>query len=149
MVIQGFLKVPDIPGASAYRGHEDEIEVYGVTFSMEVPLDPNSLARRRRAALSMIMFKKHYDKASPYLKKALFDNTPFDEVVFSAQRTTEGVGSDYLVVTLTRASVAKYEMQPAEDEPELFEEHVGLTFQTIKFNYENAHEVELTVSPTK
>ena len=58
----------------------------------------------------MIVFTKHYDMASPYLKKALFDNKPLDEVVFSARRTIEGETSDYLVVTLTDASVMKYEM---------------------------------------
>ena len=51
---------------------------------MEAPHDPNSLSRRGRVSLDMIVFTKYYDMASPYLKKALFDNTPMDEVVFSA-----------------------------------------------------------------
>ena len=76
MKIDGFLKVPDIPGPSERDGHEDEIEVHGVKFNMEAPHDPNSLSRRGRVALDMIVFTKYYDMASPYLKKALFENTP-------------------------------------------------------------------------
>lgn len=92
---------------------------------------------------------KYYDMSSPYLKKALFDNTRLDEVVFSALSTTDGVASDYLVVTLNRASVTKYEMQPAAAEPGMVEERVGFTFQAIKFNYDNAHAVELDLRNTR
>src|SRR5262245_17125904 len=109
--IDGFLKVPDIPGASERDGHEEEIEIHGVQFNREAPHDPSSLSRRGRVALDMIVFTKYYDMSSPYLKKALFDNTPMDEVVFSARRTIEGETSDYLVVTLTDPSVMSYKMQ--------------------------------------
>ena len=102
MGIEGFLKVPDIPGASARRGHEGEIEVHGVTFSMEAPRDPLGGARKGRATVDNVVFTKYYDQSSPYLKKALFDNTRLAQVVFSALRTTEGEESDYLVVTLKR-----------------------------------------------
>ena len=33
--IDGFLKVPDIPGPSTRDGHEEEIEVYGVGYEMQ------------------------------------------------------------------------------------------------------------------
>ena len=112
MKIDGFLKVPDIPGPSKRDGHEDEIEVYKVDFNMHAPYDPNSLSRRGKVALDMVVFTKHYDMSSPYLKKALFENTPFDEVVFSARRTIEGKTSDYLVVTLTDASIMSYRVHP-------------------------------------
>src|SRR4051812_479290 len=99
--IDGFLKVPDIPGPSKRDGHKDEIEVYRADFNMEAPHDPNSLARRGRVALDKVSFTKHYDMSSPYLKQALFTNKMFPEVKFSARRTIEGKTSDYLVVTLT------------------------------------------------
>ena len=75
MKIDGFLKVPDIPGPAKRDGHDEEIEVYGVDFNMHAPYDPNSLSRRGGVALDMMVFTKHYDMSSPYLKKALFDNT--------------------------------------------------------------------------
>ena len=86
---------------------------------MVAPFDPNSLSRSGRVSLGMITFTKHYDKSSPYLKKALFDNKPLDEVVFSARRTIEGETSDYLVVTLKEASVMDYEMHAAREEPDV------------------------------
>ena len=144
--IDGFLKVPDIPGPSKRDGHEDEIEVYKVDFNMHAPYDPNSLSRRGKVSLDMIVFTKHYDMASPYLKKALFDNTPFDEVVFSARRTIEGETSDYLVVTLTDASVMSYrDASRARDEPDILEEEVGFAYHKIKFVYDKDHEIEMDV----
>ena len=115
--IDGFLKVPDIPGAASATA----------TRKRSKSTASNSRWRRRttrtacRAAvvvsIGMIVFTKYYDMASPYLKKALFENTPLDEVVFSARRTIEGETSDYLVVTLTDASVMNYEMHAARRSP--------------------------------
>ena len=145
MKIDGFLKVPDIPGPSKRDGHADEIEVYKVDFNMHAPYDPNSLSRRGKVALDMMVFTKHYDMASPYLKKALFENTPFDEVKFSARRTIEGETSDYLVVTLTDASIMSYRMHPAPDEQDILEEEVGFAYHKIKFVYDKDHEIEMDV----
>ncbi|MBY4611261.1 type VI secretion system tube protein Hcp [Rhizobium sp. 9T] len=145
MKIDGFLKVPDITGPSVRDGHEDEIEIHGVEFEMVAPYDPNSLSRRGRVSLGMINFIKHYDKSSPYLKKALFANTLLGEVKFSARRTIEGETSDYLVVTLKEASVTQYNMKPSEDEPDLIEERVGFAYKNITFNYDDKDEVEMDV----
>jgi type VI secretion system secreted protein Hcp len=143
--IDGFLKVPDIPGPSVRDGHDEEIEIYGVDYSMIAPHDPNSLSRRGRVSLGMIEFTKHYDMASPYLQKALFDNTLMGEVKFSCRRTIEGETSDYLVVTLTDASVVTYHMHPSPDEPDVIEDKVSFAYKTIKFNYDDKHEVEMDV----
>jgi type VI secretion system secreted protein Hcp len=145
MKIDGFLKVPDIPGASVRDGHEEEMEIFGVVFDMKAPHDANTLSRRGRVSLSTIRFWKYYDMGSPYLKKACFDNTLMDEVVFSARRTIEGETADYLVVTLTDASVVSYEMGPSSTESDLLEEEVAFAFKTIKFNYDDSHEIEMDV----
>jgi type VI secretion system secreted protein Hcp len=148
MKIDGFLKVPDIPGPSERDGHEEEIEIHGVEYNMQAPHDPNSLSRRGRVALSMITFSSHYSMASPYLQKALFENTLFDEVKFSARRTIEGETSDYLVVTLTDASVMSYDMRPSDEEgkEDLIEERIGFAYKTINFNYDDSHEIEMSVA---
>ena len=145
MRIDGFLKVPDIPGPSKRDGHADEIEVYKADFNMHAPYDPNSLSRRGKVALDMVVFTKHYDMSSPYLKKALFENTPFDEVKFSARRTIEGKTSDYLVVTMTEASIMSYRMHASPDEPDILEEEVGFAYHKIKFVYDKDHEIEMDV----
>jgi type VI secretion system secreted protein Hcp len=139
MKIDGFLKVPDIPGPSVRDGHEEEIEVHGVEFTMIAPHDPNSLSRRGRVNLGLIEFRKYYDMASPFLKQACFENKLLDEVVFSARRTIESETSDYLVIKLADASVVKYEMKQAEDEPDLIEERVGFAYKSIDFTYDDSY----------
>ena len=111
--------------------------------------DPASGARKGRAAVDNIVFTKYYDRSSPYLKKALFDNIRLAQVVFSALRTTDGEGRDYLVVTLSDAAVTTYAMQPAEAQPEAIEERVGFNFQSIAFNYDHTHEVEFNLRTTR
>jgi type VI secretion system secreted protein Hcp len=143
--LDGFLKVPDIPGPSERDGHEEEIEIHGVKFEMTAPHDPNSLSRRGRVFLDQFKVYKYYDMSSPYLKKALFDNTPMDEVVFSARRTIEGETSDYLVVTLTDASVMSYNVRQSMEEPDQLEEEVGFAYNAIKFVYDKDHEIEMSV----
>ena len=143
--IDGFLKVPDIKGPSKRDGHEDEIEVYGVDYKMIAPYDPNSLSRRGRVSMGMIKFFKHYDKSSPYLKKALFENKALDEVKFSARRTIDGESKDYLVVTLTDASIMEYDMSQAEDEEDLIQEEVSFAYKKIKFVYDGNDEAEMDV----
>ena len=144
MKIDGFLKVPDIPGPSERDGHEDEIEIHGVEFNMEAPHDPNSLSRRGRVALDMIVFTKNYDMASPYLKKALFDNTALDEVVFSARRTIEGETK-----RLSRGHPDRrvgHELRDASrarTSRTCIEEEVGFAYHEIKFVYDNDHEIEM------
>ena len=149
MGIEGFLKVPDIPGGETRRNHEGEIEVHGVTFSMEAPHEPLGGARKGRATVDNVVFTKYYDQSSPYLKKALFDNTRLAQVVFSVLRTTEGNESDYLVVTLKDAAVTNYAMQPADVDSALIEERVGFNFQTITFTYDGSHEVQLDLRTTR
>ena len=145
MKIDGFLKVPDIPGPSVRDGHEEEIEVHGMAFNMVAPHDPNSLSRRGRVALDVIEFTKHYDMSSPFLRQACFQNKLLGEVVFSARRTIESETSDYLVITLTDASVVRYTVAPSNDEPDLLEEKVGFAYKTIKFAYDDKYEVEMDV----
>jgi type VI secretion system secreted protein Hcp len=145
MKIDGFLEVPDIKGASKRDGHEDQIEVHGVVFEMEAPHDANTLSRRGRVRLDAFEIVKNYDMSSPYLKKACFDNTLFDEVKFSARRTIEGETSDYLVVTLKDASIVGYKMRPSEEDPDLLEEKIDFAFKSIMFNYDDEHEIEMDV----
>ena len=144
--IDGFLKVPDIPGPSERDGHEDEIEVYGVEFTMVAPHDPNSLSRRGRVSLGMLKLTKHYDMSSPYLAQALYENKKLDEVVFSCRRTIEGETADYLVITLTDASVIAYDMHASPNEPDVIEDVIGFAFKTIKFTYDDDHEAEMNVA---
>jgi type VI secretion system secreted protein Hcp len=94
----------------------------------------------------VLTIRKHYDKSSPYLAKALYDNTKLDEVVFTCRRTIEGETADYLVVTMTDASVINYNMHASEEEPDVIEDVVGFAYKTIKFVYDDDHEAEMNVA---
>lgn len=151
MKIDGFLKVPDIPGPSTRDGHEEEIEIHAMKFAMEAPYDPNTFARRGRVAMGLITFYKYCDMATPVLARSLFENKLFDEVVFSARRTIENEKSDYLVITLTKASVLKFEMDQPEEEAEadLIEEAVSFAYQKIEFVYDDGDPQEMDVQVGK
>jgi type VI secretion system secreted protein Hcp len=145
MKIDGFLKVPDIPGESIRSGHEEQLEIYGVEFNMEAPHDPNSKARRGRVQLSTVTVIKNYDKGSPYLKQACFKNKLFGEVEIFLRRTIEEESADYLVIKLTDASVISYTIRPSPLEPDLLEETVDFAFKEITFTYDVDHEIVMDV----
>jgi type VI secretion system secreted protein Hcp len=145
MKIDGFLKISDIPGASEREGHAEEIEVHGFDFHMQAPHDPNSLSRQGRVEVGAVLVSKDYDQASPYLKRALFENKKLGEVVFSARRTINNENSDYLVVTLTDASVSSYEVHPAKNRDGVLEEQVGFAYNKIEFAYDKDHKIEMNV----
>jgi type VI secretion system secreted protein Hcp len=145
MKIDGFVKIPDIPGESKRSGHEDEIEIHGVTFGMEAPYDRGGSLRRGRVSFDMVVLSKYYDRSSPALKGALAANRHLSEVVLAVRRTTEGESSDYLVVTLADASIVKYELAPEQGRDDVLEGHVGLAYRSINFTYDGQHEVELEV----
>ncbi|ACQ80332.1 type VI secretion system effector, Hcp1 family [Beutenbergia cavernae DSM 12333] len=148
MAIAGFLKVPDVPGESHVEGHEDEIEVHSISFAMAAPVDVGSLARRGRVKFEPLTLGKRYDRSSPYLKKALYDNMLWDAVVLSLVRAVEGETSAYVVVRLADASVAAYTLEDAEA-PDRLEEQVTLVYRSIRFTYDGAHEVEFDAVPNR
>ncbi|MCE0487057.1 Hcp family type VI secretion system effector [Ornithinimicrobium sediminis] len=151
MAVQGFLKVPDIPGESTSKDHEDEIDVVALSFGMGVPASSATEPRSGRVQLQPLMVTKHYDRSSPYLKRALFDNVVFPEVVLTVSqalswgRGRPGDRGDYLVVTLTGASVMSYDLVPAEGLDQL-EERLAFGYRSITFTYHGEHETVLDPS---
>jgi len=142
MKIDGFLEIPDIPGESIRTGHEDQLEIYGIEFDMEAPHDVNTQARRGRVQLSEVTVTKNYDKGSPYIKQACFQNKKLDPVKIYLRRTIDAESKDYLVINLTEASVQGYTLRPSPAEPDLLEETVDFAFKEITFTYgDDADEV--------
>ncbi|GAB2603329.1 Hcp family type VI secretion system effector [Pseudactinotalea suaedae] len=139
MAIDGFLQIDDIPGESRREGHEDEIEIHGIEFGLAAA----GVAGRRampgtatgRVELEPVRVAKHYDRSSPLLKQVLARSQRLEEAVISVRRTVEGETSDYLVVTLTEASVIGYDLHPAPED-DVLEELVYLDYASISFRYE-------------
>lgn len=145
MHVDGYARIPDIPGESRRQGHEDEIEIHGLTFGMGAPEGRGGGTRRGRVDLDPVVLSKHYDRASPSLKRALADNRRLAEVVVSLVRAVEGQTSDYLVLTLEDAAVVRYDLAPAPDQDNALEERVAFSYRTITFRYDGQYEVELDV----
>lgn len=139
MKIDGFLKIESsqgpIEGPSGRDGHDGEIEVYSIEYKMEAPHDPNSMTRRGRVQCGPVRFKKHYDKSSPLIAQACFNNVKIDEALFSARRTIDGETEDYLKVKLTNGAVVRYDLAPSPEDPDLIEEVIDFAYETIEFEY--------------
>ena len=146
MAIDGFLKVPDIAGASARVGHEGEIEVHGVAFAMEAPRDPGGLARVGRVRFEPVVITKRYDVSSPLLAQALANNRRFDEVVIAIRRGADDAVTDAVVVTLTEAVLTRFALQPATDEAGVLDEQLAFAYGSIAFASEGGPTITLPAS---
>lgn len=138
MAFTGFLKIPDIYGESTNADHEDEIDVFGVTWGVEGSQNA-SIARgrrRRRAEVEDITFDKVVDKSSPYLFKAAASGKSFDEIVFSVRKDSGDEHLDYLVITLTNAILTDYAMyHEKEEEGDQICEIIAVSAETVKILY--------------
>lgn len=143
--IDGFLKVPDAPGPSKRDGHEDEIEIYDITFNMVAPFDPNSLSRKGRVSLGTVTCYKDVDMSSPYLAKACHTNKLLDEVVISCRRTIDKETSDYFVITLKEASVVGYGFAASRTSPDTLADTVQFAYKNIELKYDKDHTMDMDV----
>ena len=146
MAIDGFLKVPDIAGASARMGHEGEIEVQGVVFAMEAPRDPGGLARVGRVRFDPVVITKRYDISSPHLAQALADNRRFDEVVIAIRQGADDAAADAMVVTLTDAVLTRFAFQPPAADTGVLDEQLAFAYGSIAFSSEGGPAITLPVS---
>lgn len=146
MKIDGFLEVPDIAGPSQRDGHEDQIEIYDVSFSMVAPFDPNSLSRKGRVSLGTVTCTKDVDMSSPYLAKACHENKPLDEVVIYCRRTIDGATSDYFVITLKEASVVGYSFGASKTNPDTLGDVVQFAYKNIELKYDDDHTTDMDVA---
>jgi type VI secretion system secreted protein Hcp len=142
-MLEGYLRIPDIAGESTREGHLDSIEVFGIAFDMEAPFDTNALSRRGRVRLGMFGIRKHYDRSSPYLKRACMQNRHIRDCRLTLRRSVGGDVEDYLVVTLDDVNVVSYALKPSTERPGLIEEEIAFAYRRIGFDYVGGHVVEL------
>ena len=146
MAIDGFLRVPDIAGASTRVGHEGEIEVQGVVFAMEAQRDPGGLARVGRVRFDPVVITKRCDISSPLLAQALADNRRFDEVVIAIRQGADDAAADAVVVTLTEAVLTRFVFQPAADDAGVLDEQLAFAYGSIAISTEGGPAITLPVS---
>lgn len=112
MPMTGYLKLPDIDGESKRDGHEDEIDISGIQWSIVQP-GAATVGRGRtsgRAQASTVSVQKDYDAASPYMALAAMQGKSFDEVCVMVRKDSGEAHLDYLKITMEHVTIADYSM---------------------------------------
>jgi type VI secretion system secreted protein Hcp len=144
--LAGHLRIPGIAGESTRDGHEGEIEVHRVGWSVtRSPAAASGSGRRAaRPEVGPVIFDKWYDASSPYIALAAMQGRSFKELVFSLHRESGDGHLDYLRITLINAAVSSYQMLDRYneiDEPiRRIPERVGVEFERIRVVYVETRE---------
>lgn len=134
----GYLRIDDIPGESRAAGHENEIDIAAVSWSVSVPEASvsGSTRSRSRAEVGPLVLSKMMDKASPYLALAAMNGRAFPEMVLTVTRDDGDRPLEYLRITLENVSVGGYAYSgsttPGSTVPY---EEIILNFENINFRY--------------
>ena len=131
----GYLKIGDIKGESTDRGHEDEIDILDISWSVSSPNRGATGASRRRggAIVSDIQVTKAMDAASPKLFEACATGQVMREVVLTMAKDSGDRPLDYLVITLTNVRVT--DVSTSVSETGESSETISLNYAEIKVSY--------------
>lgn len=153
--LSGYLHIPDIPGESQRAEHEDEIDIFGLEWRVEVPAaEAGSTRTQSRAEIGALHVRKFLDASSPYLALSSMQGVTLPSLTLTLARDSGDTHLDYLTITLTNVRVVSYHVAGKQDDVRPFEE-VGFQFEKIHYRYvEQAddgaagdeHEIEYDVS---
>ena len=137
MPVTGFLKMPDVKGESAAKGHEDEIDIHGLRWGVTSQSPDASGRRRVRANVRDLTVLKSYDAASPLLTLATLRGQAFDEIVLTVRKDSGEAHLDYLTITMTNCILTDYQMENGGTDDPLKEisEAVDISFEKINIIY--------------
>ena len=134
MRLDGFLKVPDIPGASQEPGHEDEIGLLSFSLNTRIHVEAGPAgAPAGRAHTTDLVVVKEVDSTSPIFRDAAAAGTTYSEAVLTL-RKAGGEQQEYLIIDLEDVIVSSYE--PTGGEEEVPTESVSFTYQNIEWVWE-------------
>lgn len=132
--LTGYLKIPDIEGESAVADHEGEIDVYGISWDIEVDLEADSGRTRAVPEFSSIEFSKRVDKATPLLMLGIASGKVYSKAeLFVDQPGTErSVRRMHMVLENVR--IDRHGVSGQFEDGELGEDF-SLNYETISFEY--------------
>lgn len=138
MPLTGYLKIGDIPGESQRVDHEDEIDIFDLSWGMEqrrTAMTGRGRARAR-ADVGPISVKKRYDASSPYLAEAVATGKSFRDMVLFVRKDSGEAHLDYLVITMENVIVTAYDMGGASDDAsDVIEEEIEIDFEAVTIKY--------------
>lgn len=135
--LTGYMKIGDIKGESTASGHEDEIDIHGVSWNIRRSIPANSVGAQRtrgETTLGDIHVTKNVDKSTPKLMEACGNGTFFDEVVFIVRKDSGDAHLDYLKITMTDVIVTSVSTGGSGGEDRLTE-NVSLNFTSAEIVY--------------
>ncbi|MCE6950764.1 type VI secretion system tube protein Hcp [Cereibacter sphaeroides] len=140
MAFTGYLKIEDIKGESKRADHEEEIDLFGASWSVEQASSAatGSGRSRGRAKVNDFHARKWMDAASPYLALACMQGKSFPEMVFMARKDSGEAHLDYLQVTMKNCMISSYSMAqnaPEEAGSDMIAEEIGISFESLTFKY--------------
>lgn len=137
MPLTAYLKVPNIVGESQIADHEDEIEIFDISWGLE-HLRSASVGRlrsRARTEVGPLTIRKHYDVSSPYLADAVERGKSFREIVVTLTKRAGDTPLDYLVITMENVIINSYAFGINDDSDDILTEEIEIDFEyaTIKY----------------
>ena len=133
--IDVYLKIPEIPGESMAKGHEDEIDVLSLSWGITQPTSTHigSGTTASNVHFGDLSITKYVDRASPLLFLNCCRGTHLPEAVFTFQKMGE-VPYDILRITLEKVIISGVEIVGDVGDTEI-QEQVTFNFAKIRFEY--------------
>ncbi len=138
MALSGYLNIDDIAGEAQHVGHENEIDVQGVQWSIERASPTRGAGRARaRAQVSSLTCVKYADASSPYLALACLQGKSISSAVLTLTRNSVGRQLDYLIITMENVLVAGFDManDASDTDDDAVTEHVSFVFEKVTYRY--------------
>jgi type VI secretion system secreted protein Hcp len=131
-----FLKIPEIPGGSQEKGHEDEIEISSWSWGLSKPggAGSGSGGAAGKPTFEDLSLQKQVDKASPGLAKACATGEHFREAELAAERGAGRKLLDLIVIKLSDVTITGFQ-ESVEDVGSLPSDSFSIRFAKIDFSY--------------
>lgn len=134
MPLTAYLRIGDIAGESQQVDHEDEIDIYDISWGLEHG-SPSSgrLRSRARTDVGPLTIRKHYDASSPYIAEAVDRGKRFKELVVTVSKQTDDNSLDYLIITMENVVISSYAF--GEDDDGILGEEMEIDFKSVTLKY--------------
>lgn len=130
MKIDGYLKIPDIPGESKKDGHEKEIEIISVSVGMGLHVLSEIGGGSGRVEMHDLQLKMNLEEAARIaIEEAASSKKKFSEIQLTLVKSGSSKAK-YLSITLKDAVVSSYSFDSIPGAASA-EESVSFTFQEI------------------
>lgn len=125
-----FLKIDGVPGESSVVGHEDEIDILGISWVVST--------NRRLTCIEGLDLVKFVDLSSALLLMGQAEGRVYPEAVLTARKAGEAP-IEFLVLTLHNAHVGLLSTKGTAGEDRLTE-NLTLNFERVTYDYTQQNE---------